>query len=104
MRFKWKLYIVAFILFTLLAGTGYLYFRYFFTYEQRNVVQREVETIVGQNLSVTVFDYNGNILKRWTGVKKVTSSGADKNYVYFYTKENKYIQMPHSLWYIIEEE
>ena len=82
----------------------FIFFRFFFTYEQRNKFTRSIETVTGQNLRITVFDMNGKIIKRWSGVQKITSSGTDKNYTYFYTEDGKYVQLPDSLWYIAEEE
>jgi len=107
MRFKFK-FIGALIILLLVIGT-YVYFKYFFTYEQRNIFQRKIETITGQNLTVTVFGLDGRIVKRWTGVQKITSGksesmGVVKSYVFFYTKDNKYVQLPDSVWYIAEEE
>jgi hypothetical protein len=81
-----------------------IYFKYFFNYEQRNQIKRQIETITGQNLVVTVFDMNGKIVKRWTGVQKITSNPGATPYYYFYTKDNKYVQLPTSIWFIAEEE
>ncbi|TAL39015.1 MAG: hypothetical protein EPN93_02770 [Spirochaetes bacterium] len=85
---------------------GYLYFKYFFTYEQKNIFQRKLENITGQNLTITVFGLDGKIIKRWTNVAKITS-GKDEHsltYTFFYTKDNKYVQIPNSVWYLAEEE
>lgn len=82
----------------------YLYFKYYFTSEQRNITQRKIDSITGQNLTVTVFGFDGRIIKRWTGVQKITSFKDQRNYTFFYTKDNKYVQIPDSVWYIAEEE
>ncbi|HOP29637.1 MAG TPA: hypothetical protein P5120_00380 [Spirochaetota bacterium] len=88
----------------LLIVSGYFYFKYFFTYEQKNITQRKIESITGQNLTVTIFGFDGRIIKRWTGVKKITSFQDQRNYTFFYTKEGRYVQIPDSVWYIAEEE
>ncbi|MBN1498046.1 MAG: hypothetical protein JXA07_14840 [Spirochaetes bacterium] len=91
-----------------LAG-GFIFFRYFFTFEQRQQVRRSIDSVTGQNLTITVFGFDGRIVKRWVGIQKITS-GRDKkgtgerNYTYFYTREGKYVQIPDSVWYIAEEE
>lgn len=101
-----KLKLGGVLLLLLAALGGYLYFRYYFTYTQKNIVQRKLETITGQNLTVTVFGFDGRIIKRWTGVKKITSGSGERNltYTYFYTAEDRYVQLPNSVWYIAEEE
>lgn len=104
MTLKTKFQIFLSILIVSAFAGLFIYFRYFFTYEQKNVVQRKIETITGQNLTITVFDINGKIIKRWTGVKKITSGKDYRNYVYFYTKDGKYVQLPNSVWYVAEEE
>lgn len=98
-----SLFIKIIIAVFLILGVG-IYFKYFFNYEQRNKIKRELETITGQNLVVTVFDMNGKIVKRWTGVQKITSSAGATPYSYFYTKDNKYVQLPNSVWFLAEEE
>ncbi len=102
MKLKFKI-ISASIIFILIVSL-FIYFRYFFTFEQRNVMKRRIETITGQNLTVTVFSFDGKIVKRWTGVKKITSGKGERNYTFFYTQDNKYVQIPNSVWYIAEEE
>jgi hypothetical protein len=87
----------------------FIFFKYFFTYEQRQQVKRQIGSVTGQNLTVTVFGYDGKIIKRWVGVEKITSgysrtTGGERNYTYFYTHEGKYVQLPDSVWYIAEEE
>jgi len=104
MKIKTKLKILGIIIIIFLGVGAFFYFKYFFTYEQRNVLKRKIETVTGQNLTVTVFGYDGKIIKRWLGVKKITSGKGDRNYTYFYTKNNKYVQLPNSVWYIAEEE
>ena len=96
--------IIMVILVLLLLLAGYLYFRYYFSYEQRNITQRKIDAITGQNLVVTVFGFDGRIIKRWTGVKKITSFKDERDYSFFYTKDGKYVQIPASVWYIAEEE
>lgn len=101
---KFKLKIIGASLIVILIISVFVYFRYFFTYEQRNVMKRKIETITGQNLTITVFGFDGKIIKRWTGVQKITSGTDLRNYTYFYTRDNKYVQIPDSVWYIAEEE
>ena len=101
--FKKSRIIIIILLILLLAG-AYFYFRYYFTYEQKNITQRKLDALTGQNLAVTVFGFDGRIIKRWTGVKKITSFKDDRNYTFFYTKDGKYVQIPDSVWYIAEEE
>ncbi len=94
--------ISAIILGILLAGT-FIFFKFFFTYEKRNVFKRELSGITGQDLTVTVFDMNGRIVKRWTGIQKITTPKNGRQYIYFYTKDGSYVQIPNSVWYIAEE-
>ncbi|MCU0820899.1 MAG: hypothetical protein MUC95_00305 [Spirochaetes bacterium] len=102
MSTKFKIYSIIFTI--LLASGVYLYFKYFFTYEQKNVLKRQIETITGQNLTVTVFGFDGRVIKRWSNIGKITSGKGVRSYTYFYTKDNKYVQIPDSVWYIAEEE
>jgi lipopolysaccharide export system protein LptC len=88
----------------LLIFAAYFYFKYYFTEEQKNITQRKIETITGQNLTVTVFGFDGRVIKRWTGVRKITSFKDERNYTFFYSKDGKYVQIPDSVWYIAEEE
>jgi hypothetical protein len=101
---KSKVKIILFVF--LIAGIAvtYVYFKYFFTYEQSNITKRKIETFTGQNLTITVFGFDGKIVKRWTGVKKITSGKEGRAYTFFYTNENKYVQIPNSVWYLAEEE
>jgi hypothetical protein len=99
---KSKIIILIIILFSIFFA--YLYFKYFFTYEQKNITQKKIESITGQNLTVTIFGLNGNIIKRWTGVKKITEFQDNRNYTFFYTNDGKYVQIPNSVWYVAEEE
>jgi hypothetical protein len=106
---RMKLWAVTSVIFILIIGSVFVYFRYFFTYEQRNVFKRKIGTITGMNMTITVFGYDGRIIKRWKNVQRITSGrgkGADSNksYTYFYTKDNKYVQIPDSVWYVAEEE
>lgn len=96
---------IAAVIVILLSGVGiYLYFKYFFTYEQKNVLKRNIESITGQNLKISILSYDGKVIKRWENVQKITSGKDERNYTYFYTKDNKYVQIPDSVWYIAEEE
>jgi len=88
---KSRIIFVAVIL--ILVISGYFYFKYFFTYEQKNITQRKIESITGQNLTITIFGFDGRIIKRWTGVKKITSFQDQRNYTFFYTKEGRYVQI-----------
>lgn len=99
-----KKYIIISVISIIILASGFIFFRYFFTYEQRNKVMRTIETVTGQNLRITVFDMNGKIVKRWVHVQKITSGGTGKNYTFFYTEDGKYVQLPDSIWYIAEEE
>lgn len=101
--FKKSRIIMIILALLLILGT-YFYFRYYFTEEQKNITQRKLETITGQNLTVTIFGFDGRIIKRWTGVKKITSFKDERNYTFFYTKDGKYVQIPDSVWYIAEDE
>jgi hypothetical protein len=101
---KMKTRIIGLVLVLLLALAAFIFFRYFFTYEQRNQFQRSLSTVTGQNLTVTIFGYDGRIIKRWTGVQKITSGKEEKGYTYFFTRDNKYVQIPDSVWYLAEEE
>ncbi len=107
MKLRTKIIIISMA--ALVVVGVFVYFRYFFTYEQRNVFKRQVETITGQNLTITIFGFDGRIIKRWTGIRKITS-GRDREgtgnraYTFFYTREGKYVQIPNSVWYIAEEE
>ncbi len=101
---KKKLIIIGALLIIVLIITAFFYFRYYFTYEQKNILQRRIETITGQDLTVTIFGYDGRIIKRWTNVKKITSGKEERNYTFFYTKDGKYVQIPNSVWYVAEEE
>ena len=99
---KWKLITIILIL---LSITGiYLYFKYFFTYEQKNVLKRRIETVTGQNLTITIFGFDGKIIKRWKNITKITSGVTNRNYTFFYTRDDKYVQIPNSVWYVAEEE
>ena len=106
---KFKLKIIAIVGTILIIIAAILYFRFYFTYEQKNIIQRQFDTITGQNLTVTIFGFDGRIVKRWTGVKKISAGRTrkdlgERNYTFFYTRENKYVQIPDSVWYIAEEE
>jgi len=106
---KLKLGIIVVLLSILAIGSLYIYFRYFFTYGQRNVIRRKIGSITGMNMTVTVFSYDGRIIKRWKNVEKITTGvgkgeAGELRYTYFYTKENKYVQIPDSVWYLAEEE
>ena len=104
MTLSTKLKIAGGIITALLIVFLIVYFRYFFTYEQKNIVRRQLDTITGMNLTVTVFGFDGRIIKRWTGVQRITSGKDLRPYTYFYTKDGKYVQIPNSVWYIAEEE
>ena len=86
-----------------IAGV-YLYMKYYFSYEQKNIVQRKIENVTGQNLTVTVFSHDGRIIKRWINVKKITAPNDNRNYTFFYTQDGRYVQIPDSVWYVAEEE
>ena len=100
---KSKIKIIVVFLVIILGIGGYFYFKYFFSYEQKNITKRKIETITGQNLSITVFGFDGKIVKRWTGVQKITSAKDNRNYTFFYTNDGRYVQIPDSVWYIAEE-
>lgn len=106
---KLKLKIITVILLVLGIIGAFIYFKYFFSYQQRNIFKRKIETITGQNLTVTVFGFDGRIIKRWEKVQKITSGptkmqAGQRSYIFFYTSDNKYVQIPDSVWYIAEEE
>jgi hypothetical protein len=105
--FKFRIFSIIIIVVLILGG--FVFFKYFFTYEQRQQFQRKIDTVTGQNMTVTVFGFDGRIIKRWVGIQKITSgytrSGSgERTYTYFYTREGKYVQIPDSVWYIAEEE
>jgi hypothetical protein len=109
MAFKTKLAVIGTVAAVILVLGLFIFFKYFFTYEQRQIVQRKIGSVTGQNLTVTVFGYDGKIVKRWVGVEKITSGYArggsgERSYTFFYTREGKYVQIPDSVWYIAEEE
>lgn len=86
-----------------------VFFRYLFTYEQRQQLQRKIGSVTGQNMTVTIFGFDGRVIKRWVGIEKITSgytrSGSgERTYTYFFTKDGRYVQIPDSVWYIAEEE
>jgi ABC-type antimicrobial peptide transport system permease subunit len=106
---KTRLRIIAITIGVLLIAALIIFFRFFFTYEQRNVFQRKIDAITGMNLTVTIFGFDGRIIKRWTNVQKITTGRSrdgksQRHYTYFYTKNNKYVQIPNSVWYVAEEE
>lgn len=96
--------IIGVLVVILLVAGLYFYFRYYFTEEQKNITQRKLDSITGQDLTITIFGFDGRIIKRWTNVKKITVFSDQRNYSFFYTKEGKYVQIPDSVWYIAEEE
>lgn len=109
MQPKTRVRIISFFLVILAVIVTVVYFRYFFTFEQRQVIKRKIGSVTGQNLTVTVFGFDGKIIKRWSGIQKITSGysrdrAGERNYTYFYTREGKYVQIPDSVWYIAEEE
>jgi hypothetical protein len=99
-----KKYLILFIVTLFLLLGIFIFFRFFFTYEQRNRFERSIGSVTGQNLVVTIFDMNGKIVRKYTGVQKITSGEPSRGYIYFYTAGNKYVQIPDSVWYIAEEE
>ena len=101
---KFKLKVAGAVTLVIFIISLIVYFKFFFTYEQRNIVKRRIESVTGQNLTITVFSFDGKIVKRWTGVQKITSGKDLRNYTYFYTRDNKYVQLPDSVWYLAEEE
>ncbi|MCX7679177.1 MAG: hypothetical protein N2316_08145 [Spirochaetes bacterium] len=104
MALSTKLKIAMAVFVAIMLVFTFFYFRYFFTYEQKNIMRRKIDTITGMNLTVTVFGYDGRIIKRWTGVQRITSGKEGRDYTYFYTKDGRYVQIPNSVWYIAEEE
>ncbi len=106
---KVKLVVTGIVVSVVLVLGLFVYFKYFFTYEQRQIIQRKIGSVTGQNMTVTVFGFDGKIIKRWVGVEKITSGYArtgsgERAYTFFYTREGKYVQIPDSVWYIAEEE
>lgn len=101
---KFKLKIAGAVTLLILIISLFVYFKYFFTYEQRNITKRRIESVTGQNLTITIFSFDGKIVKRWTGVQKISSGKDLRNYTFFYTRDGKYVQLPDSVWYIAEEE
>lgn len=104
-----KVRLLSVFLVILVIISGFIFFRYFFTFEQRQQFKRKVETVTGQNMVVTIFGFDGRIIKRWVGIQKITSGysrpgSGERTYTYFYTRDGKYVQIPDSVWYIAEEE
>ena len=99
-----KIKVIGVIISILLILFVFLYFKYFFSEENKNVMKKRIESVTGQNLVVTVFGYDGKIIKRWHNIQKITSGKEGREYIFFYTRDNKYVQLPHSVWYIAEEE
>ncbi len=83
---------------------GYFYFKYFFSEEQKNITKRKIENLQGLNLKVTVFGMDGKILATYKNVGKITSSTDGRNYTYFRTSDDRYVQIPNSVWYIAEDQ
>ena len=109
MASKAKLAVAGIIVSVVVVFGLFVFFKYFFTYEQRQIVQRKIGSVTGQNLTVTVFGFDGKIIRRWVGVEKITSgysrgTSGERAYTFFYTREGKYVQIPDSVWYIAEEE
>ncbi len=105
MVLKTKFKVAALLLIVITAIGGYIYVKYFITHDKKNKFKRSLEEYTGQNLTITIFSYEGKIVKRWKNVPKITSGeGTERNYTYFYTSKNKYVQIPNSVWYIAEEE
>jgi Tfp pilus assembly major pilin PilA len=109
MQTKTKFKVIIFLLAIGIIISAIIFIKYFFTYEKRQEIKRSFDSFTGQNLTVTVFGYDGKIIKRWTGIQKITSGktndgSGERNYVYFYTSKGKYVQIPDSVWYIAEEE
>ncbi len=104
---KIKVIFSMIIIVVVMAVFGWLYF-FYFNVERSNQIRRSIDKYTGQNLTISVFSLNGQLIKQWKNVSKVTSGsagGADqRNYTYFYTKEGKYVQLPNSVYYIAEEE
>lgn len=104
-----KVKLLSVFLVILIIISGFIFFKYFFTFEQRQQFKRKVETVTGQNMVVTIFGFDGRIIKRWVGIQKITSGysrpgSGERSYTYFYTRDGKYVQIPDSVWYIAEEE
>jgi len=86
-----KIKVLSVLFVIILLITGFLFFRYFFTFEQRQQFQRKIDTVTGQNLTVTVFGFDGKIIKRWVGIQKITSgytrpSSGERTSTFFYTR------------------
>ena len=100
---KRLLYIVIAVI--VISGTLFVAYKLIFTEERKNIFRRKIQTYTGFNLTVTVYSYDGKVIKVWKGVSKVTSGHKQgQNYVYFYTKDGRYIQIPHSVIYVAEQE
>ncbi len=101
---KTKIIFIGVVILLAAIFAGWIYF-FYFNIERTNIIRRSVDKYTGQNLTVTIFSMDGKIIKQWRGVKKITSSGdSGRPYTYFYTKNNKYVQIPISVTYIAEEE
>ncbi len=99
-----KFKVVVFLL--IIAGifSGYIYFKFYFKPGKENETRYAIDSITGQNLTVTVFSIDGKVLRKWNNVKIITTIKDKGNFSYFYTKDKKYVQIPESVTYIAEEE
>jgi hypothetical protein len=87
------------------AAIGFWLYFFYFNIERSNILKRSIDKYTGQDLTVTIFSYDGKIIKQWHNVKKITSGGdSSRYYTYFYTQDGKYVQIPNSVTYIAEEE
>lgn len=104
MKLSTKLKIAGVLLVVFLFIGGYFYFKYFFSQEQKNITKRRIENLQGLNLTVTVFGMDGKILRVYKNVKKITSATGGRAYTYFRTSDDRYVQIPNSVFYIAEDE
>jgi hypothetical protein len=104
MKLSIKIKIVGVFLTIGMIITGYFYFKYYFSEEQKNITKRKIENLQGLNLTVTIFGMNGKILATYKKVKKITSAIDGRDYTYFRTNDDRYVQIPNSVFYIAEDQ
>ena len=103
MKLSIKIKIVGVFLTIGMIIAGYFYFKYYFSEEQKNITKRKIENLQGLNLTVTIFGMNGKILATYKNVKKITSAIDGRAYTYFRTNDDRYVQIPNSVFYIAED-
>lgn len=94
---KWKGKVALVVILILLAGGGYLYYKYFGSQEAQNRWKRTAVTFLEGNYDVTYTDMNN--VKVWKVRNGKVTSEPDKGY-YFFWVGKKYVQTPIARTYI----